>query len=298
LDGIAAGSAGEPKMRKSLTVVLTLGVIGILLTPNAGSTQPATYVGAPTPDLLAVANAIQVQHESLETLVTVARGLTLTRPVKISIAYLSPWPTGNDRATQAYVRPFGNRFLHVDPEGDGKPRNLHLDITLSEANPAGGVSSYNVPMDVALEPLYDVAISPLTFRLRHCNEIPSSRAEIDFYWFTPEKQQMKETFELKTNDAHLVKRFAFKRDEVAASTGLFVPTQWFRTVRAFDPIPGFGPYPAPSDNLVPGKPQVTYWQREESAQNESTCQADIAYTMTYQLRANYFGGGAVVRHHR
>jgi len=287
--------AGE-QMRT--TIALALGVVVILLTPNAGSAQPAAYVGAPTPDLLAVANAVQVQHNSLETLVTVARGLTLTRPVKISIAYLSPWPTGNDRSTQTYVRPFGNRFLHVDPEGDGKPRNLHLDITLSEANPAGGVFSYNVPMDLALEPLYDVAISPLTFRLRHCNEIPSSLAEIDFYWFSPDNQQMKETFQLKTNDAHLVKRFAFKRYEVGASAGLFLPTHWFRTVRTLDLIPGFGPILVPTDNLVPGKPLVTYWQRDEPAQTEPTCQADIAYTITYQLRTNYFGGGAVVRHHR
>jgi len=50
----------ENQMRKSSMGVLSLSAVAVLLTPGNGSTQPATYVGAPTPDLLAVANAMAV----------------------------------------------------------------------------------------------------------------------------------------------------------------------------------------------------------------------------------------------
>lgn len=312
-------------MRKSPMVILT-SVVGLLLTQSANSAPPTspiigeaatarpvppggtnvpggnkiTYVG-PTPDLTAVANAIQVQAKSLESLVTVAPGLALSRPVTISIAYLSAWPTGNDRITQTYVSTSGNRFLHVDLTGDGKPRKLHLDITLSEPNPGGGVYSFNMPTDLLLEPLYDVTISPLSFTLKdNCNINPLAWTELDFYWYTPDKQKMKESFNLGggANMRYLITTFAWKRDEVGASANLNPPIHLFRSVHMIDLNNswGFAPAFAPSqENLVPGKPQVIYANLEH-AQNEDTCLADIQYTMTYQLRA-YFGA-PVVRDHR
>jgi hypothetical protein len=288
-------------MRKSPTVILVLGVVAILLNPSTGSAQPATYVGPPTPDLVAVSSAIQVQHKSLESLVTVAPGLALARPVTISIAYLSALPTGNDRITQTYDRATGIRFLRVDLEGDGKPRKLHLDITLSEANPAGGVYSFNVPMDLALEPLYDVAITPLSFTLKqNCNINPLVATEIDFYWISPDKQKKKETFKLKENGRRLITSFAFQQDEVGASADLLMPVFYFRSVHAIDTndFTGFAPTLDPSspyaDRLVPGKPQVAKASLEH-AQNEETCWADVEYKMTYQLRA-YFGAPPVRYH--
>src|SRR5207249_4100391 len=77
-------------------------------------------------------------------------------------------PTQNIAAVanaMTYAASTGNRFLRVDPEGNGQPRRVHLDITLSEPNPAGGVYNYNVPTDMNLDPLYDVAIGPLYFSL-------------------------------------------------------------------------------------------------------------------------------------
>ena len=317
-------------MRKSPMVVLTLGVVATLLAQSAYSAPPETggtttlghttptpghplsgtttnpggskitYVG-PTPDLTVVANAIQVQAKSLESLVTVAPGLALARPVTISIAYLSRWPTGNDRITQTYIPNSGNRFLHVDLEGDGKSRKLHLDITLSEPNPGGGVYSFNVPMDLPLEPLYDVTISPFSFTLQdNCNVVPAAWTEIDFYWYTPDKQKKKESFNLGGggNMRYQVMDFAWKRDEVGASANLTLPIYIWRSVHMIDigDIGSFGPAFTPdSTNLVPGQPHVTH-STIESARNEDTCKATIEYTMTYQLRA-YFGA-LTVRDHR
>ncbi len=312
-------------MRKSPMVVL-MSAVGLLLTQSANSAPPTSpiigeaatarpvppggtnvpggnkilYVG-PTPDLTAVANAIQVQAKSLESLVTVAPGLALARPVTISIAYLSAWPTGNDRITQTYVSASGNRFLRVDLTGDSKPRKLHMDITLSEPKPGGGVYSFNVPADVELEPLYDVTISPLSFTLKdNCNIIPF-HTEIDFYWYSPDKQKRKWTFDLGGDHKRslVISDFAWKRDEVGASANLNPPVHLFRSVHTVDLndfTGSFGPAFVPSqENLVPGKPNVIH-SNLESAENEDTCFADIQYTMTYQLRA-YFGAPDV-RDHR
>ncbi len=312
-------------MRKFPMVVL-MSAVGLLLTQSAHSAPPSSpiigeaatarpvppggtnvpggskilYVG-PTPDLTAVANAIQVQAKSLESLVTVAPGLALARPVAISIAYLSAWPTGNDRITQTYVSASGNRFLRVDLPGDSKPRKLHMDITLSEPKPGGGVYSFNVPTDVDLEPLYDVTISPLTFTLKdNCNINPLVQTEIDFYWYSPDKQKRKWTFDLKVGSKRslVISDFAWKRDEVGASANLNPPVHIFRSVHTVDlnDTWGFAPAFVPSrENLVPGKPNVIY-SNLEYAENEDTCFADIQYTMTYQLRA-YFGA-LDVRDHR
>jgi hypothetical protein len=311
-------------MRKSPTVVL-MSAVGLLLTQSANSAPPTspiigeaatarpvppggtnvpggnkiTYVG-PTPDLTAVANAIQVQAKSLTSLVTVGSGLALARPVTISIAYLSAWPTGSDRVTQTYVSTSGNRFVRVDLEGDGKPRKLHLDITLSESNPAGGVYSFNVPTDLALEPLYDVAISPVRFTLlENCNPIGDGNTLVTFYWITPDKQRQNVEIGLKARQQVRITDFAWHRNEVGASANLNPPTYLFRTDNMIDLneiLGGFAPgLGASNNNLVPGKTRYIN-PGLENAVNENTCKATIEYTMTYELRT-YFGGPAV-RDHR
>jgi hypothetical protein len=300
----------ENQMFESLPTALTLSFVAMLLTENAHSAPPATirattpshhppgitilptvgnkiaYVG-PTPDLTAVANAIQVQASSLTSVVTVGSGLSLARPVTISIAYLSAWPTGSDRVEQTYAPKFGNRFVRVDLEGDGKPRKLHLDITLSEPNPGGGVYSFNVPTEVVLAPLYDVTITPLRFTLLEtCNLV--GKTSVNFFWYTPDKQPEYRKFKAKGGQTVVIADFAWQRNQVAASANLNPPTHMFRTDNLIDLNElsgGFAPGLSPSDeNLVPGKTRAINTGLE-NARNEDTCRAAIEYTMTYQLRA-------------
>jgi hypothetical protein len=252
---------------------------------------------APTPDLTAVANALQVQAKSLTTLLTVSPGLALTKPVTISTAYLSVWPSNNNRITQTYTTA-GNQILYVDPEGDGKPRKLHLDITLSEPKPGGGLYNFNVPIDLMLEPLYDVSIGTADFRLVDgCNLIGDS--EINFYWFTPDGQKQNRLFFAPARQNIGLSDFSWSQNEVGASANLRMPSHLFRTVNTIDLheiLGGFAPGLSPSvTNLVPGKTR-TFNPGLENAVNEHDCKATVIYKISYQLRA-YFGA-PTVRDHR
>lgn len=161
--------------RDSLQGSATVAMKGSITEPIAPQ-----YTG-PTPAITAVANAITVERKSLDILVSVAPLLTRGEtaavarpggslyPVTISIAFIST--VGAERQTQAYSALAGNRFVHADPEAEGQPRSVHLDITLSEPNPKGGEYSFNVPFDVELDPLYDVVVYPLEFTLLNSSAI-------------------------------------------------------------------------------------------------------------------------------
>lgn len=101
--------------------------------PGPGGVTTRTPYVAPTKNLTAVANALYVNAKSLSTLIGVRPGLGLTQPVTISIGYYSPAGTG--RITRDYRDAWKHPFLYTDREGDGKPRGLHEDITLTEPSP-------------------------------------------------------------------------------------------------------------------------------------------------------------------
>ena len=141
---------------------------------------------APPSNLTLVANAIELRDKSLTTLVTVAPGLALTQPVEISIGYFSPMKSA--RITQSYVAANGNRFLYNDLEGDGQPRLMRLDISLREPKPAVGFYTFAFSLQANLDPLYDVAISPLLFTLlTDCDWFGDS--EIKFHWYSPDDHE-------------------------------------------------------------------------------------------------------------
>jgi hypothetical protein len=104
-----------------------------------GQALPLPNYTAPTVNIAAVANAIRYDYKSLSTIVTVPSGLPLSKPVTISIGYFPSGVAGygrycQQRVTQTYATTTGNTFLCALPEGDGQPRRMHLDITLSKPN--------------------------------------------------------------------------------------------------------------------------------------------------------------------
>ena len=274
-----------------------------LLPSLASPENKIAYVG-PTANITEVANHIEVQAKSLNSLVTVAPGLALTKPVTISIAYLSPWAAaGNERKTQTYVASAGNSFLYSDLEGDGKPRKLHLDITLSEAKPAGGVFSFNVPVDLALDPLYDVNISPLVFKLiKGCSTMGANQIYLN--WYAPDNAEFGKFqtvhFATKEGETFNIQEFSWAKSEVSAAANLHKVVVYYeqRGVLPEGPVAGFGPGVSPSkENLVPGKTQRSN-QGLVSGNHPhgDDCQATLDYTVTYQLRA--YLGAPTVRDHR
>jgi hypothetical protein len=250
-------------------------------TPGASgglSTHRLRY-DAPTPSLTEIANALQLRHKSLTTLMTVPPNLAVTRPVDISIGYSSP--AGVQRITQSYVRTTGNRFLYNDPEGNGKPRRMTLSITLSEPNPGGQAFTFSVNMEAELDPLYDVRISPLQFSLiSNCDAVGNS--EIWLYWQSPDRQILQQHYSARPGQALTLGRFEWARSEISSSQQLlredvlgFLDEDYVNLDQRFSTrIPG-GPA------LVPGKTQKIKGNRK--AENDS-CQLYFEYTITYSLR--------------
>jgi hypothetical protein len=261
-------------------------------------TVKAGLIG-PTGNITKVANAIQVQAKSLNTSVSVPAGLALSKPVTISIAYLSPQPsTGNERRTQIYAPSVGNNFLYSDPEGGGKARKVHLDITLSEPKPGGGIYSFNVPADVMLDPLYDVTISPLVFKLvRGCSNVGAN--QIDLRWYAPDNSADRKYqtvhFASREGERFTIREFSWARSEVGATANLHKEVVWYEETGIHG---GFGPSPGPEpeNNLVPGKTRTSSVGLVNSSGSTQDCEATLDYTVSYQLRT-YFGA-PTVRDHR
>jgi hypothetical protein len=218
---------------------------------------------------------------SLTTLVTVAPGLALTQPVEISIGYYSP--AAVNRITQSYVAGTGNRFLHNDFEGDGKPRRMRVDISLSEPKPGGGFHTFAFSTQVGLDPLYDVTLSPLQFFLQNdCD--PFGNSEIRFSWHSPDDQFHQFYFSTGSDKPTIIERFAWARIEVSTAENLHRPVMWFWEE---DPVIGYIPFHLPSDtNLVPGQTKTVKGFLQ--AADENICFALVEHTITYTLRFSPF----------
>ena len=148
---------------------------------------------------------------------TVPLGLPLSKPVTISIGYVPSGVVGygsrcQQRGTQPYTPSTGNTFLCALPEGDGQPRHLHLDITLSEPKPGGGVVSYNVPVEMDLDPLYDVTISPLIFQLiTGCANVGAN--QIDLMWYVPDNSSVGSWQKVHFATKELLRQLLLKMNE-------------------------------------------------------------------------------------
>jgi hypothetical protein len=283
-------------------------------TPDAGG-QPLLLPNDPPPtlNLAAVANGIRYDSKSLSTIVTVPSGLPLSKPVTISIGYFPSGVVGygrycQQRSTQTYTSSTGNTFLCALPEGDGQPRHLHLDITLSEPKPGGGVFSYNVPVEIDLDPLYDVTISPLVFTLiAGCSTVGAN--QIYLKWAAPDDFSSIASyvfpsgthFATKERETFTIREFSWTRSEVSAAASLHkVAVRYEQAGLEFPDPPlggglsqfrhGFGDL----ENLVPGKTQRSNQGLVSGYQDSADCAATLDYTVTYIFRG-YFGAAPDMR---
>jgi len=270
--------------------------------PMLGQALPLPNYPAPTPELAAVAQLIRYDYRSLSIIVTALPYLLTKQPVTISIGFFPSGVAGygrycQQRVTQIYANGPGNTFLCALPEGEGQPRRVHLDITLSQPNPAGGVYSYTVPVDLMLDPLYDVTISPLSFQLiMGCSTIGAN--QINLNWWAPDKpeNQPYQTvhFATKERETFSIREFSWSQSEVSAAANLHPVLVWYEETGLH---PGFSPLPVSGGNLVPGKTYRSFQGLVNSLGSTQDCQATLDYTVTYTFR-QYFGAAPEVRDHR
>src|SRR5438309_612257 len=134
LAGIAVATGSIVLAAGSASARVPVG--GISTRPSAGSAVGPAFTG-PTADLATVANNISYRAKSVTTVISAPAGLALEEPVNISVGYVGKY--GGTRLTQDYVASTGNRFLYNFPAGDSTGYVADIWVTLSEANPDGGV---------------------------------------------------------------------------------------------------------------------------------------------------------------
>ena len=242
---------------------------------------PPTYVG-PTADITAVANAISSSHKSLEIVVTVKPGLALTNPVTISIGFINS--AGVSKVvTQCYGASTGNRFVFHDIEGNGQPRRVAMNFTVSQDKLRLGDRGYSfkVPWSLDLDPLFDVSISPLRFTMTSdCDRIGDS--EIQFMWYAPDKTSHAKSFHTRKGRLVPINEFAWAKQEVNASANLLWPTwafiEWDSSINPFSG-PKQWEIPKQEYKLLPGASGYVGRSLQE-ASRQSGCSADIAFDIS------------------
>ena len=257
--------------------------------PLPTTLAPPLTIVAPTPDLTAVANAISRSHKSLEIVVTVKPGLALTGPVTISIRFINSAGVPKVVA-QCYVPSTGNRIVFHDVEGNGQPRRVSMTATLSQDKFRVGDKGYSFTMPgpwyFNLDPLFDVSITPLRFKMTSdCEKglFEVGKSEIVFSWTSPEGGYREKKFSTTKGKTVTINEFAWARQEASASAKLFWP-QWgfyesdVKLSGAY--LGGFSP---PTIKLLPGS--SGYVGRSLTAgRGQSDCTADIAFDITIRVR--------------
>lgn len=180
---------------------------------------------APTANLTKIANAIEIKAKSLTTMVSVPPGLAVTQPVEISVGFYSS--ASANRVTQNYSPYIGNRLMSYDVEGDGNARTMRVDITLSEPKPGGGRHTFAVFKTVTLDPLYSVAIGPLSFYLLSaCDGI--GKNEIYLQWGWPDGKGSETSFSVGSTQTKVINKFFWSKAELNRSKPLRLPSLRFR----------------------------------------------------------------------
>lgn len=247
--------------------------------------MPADRYAGPTADLTAVANALRLNSKSLTTLITVQPNVPVTKPVDMTIVYISPASAQPHRVTQSYVRSTGNRFLYNDPQGDGTLRRLTMDITLTEPKPGGGVIPFQFYWHANLDPLYDVSTTALNFTmLSDCDSwITGDQSEIRLVMIMPDGSGRRKHFNGWKGTTKTVQEFAWARQETSASANLKQPYAMFG-----EHDPSINPAGSPTflkrdmPPLIPGKTQIV--RVTEHAKFGGSCRASIVYTLRHSLR--------------
>ena len=232
---------------------------------------------APTPNLTTLANAVTFRISSVTTAITVPAGLTITNPVEVSALF-----SDNRRVTQTYAPATGVRIVHDFPENAGAKRAESVLINLTETTPTGAVP-FHFTRPITIDPLYDVTLTPLTFRLlSDCD--PPFDTQPTIAWKDGYGDQYT-NISLGDGDSRQIARFGHTYREVDLTRALPQPgLVWTDFGLDHIDLGGFyGPTPPRGDGaLLPGTSHTVDFTR--SASNDSFCLAEFSYTQTITLR--------------
>lgn len=254
------------------------GALGQRPTVNA---LPPRY-SAPTPNLNVVANALSISAKSLSMVIKAPAGLAVTNPVNIRVTYNSS-ATGSRWNQYLYDPKTGYRNFHNDPEGNRAKRHMKLDILLTEQQPGNKFVNFPITWEFDLDPLFDVTITPLRFKLNtNCDRFGDS--EIHFLWYAPGASKSREkSFSTSKGKTTTINEFAWARQEVSANANLMWPTWSFyeKDPNIFSPLQY--DIPRPTLKLLPGAGGYVGRTLKDSS-GQGGCEADTAFDIIIRVR--------------
>jgi hypothetical protein len=256
------------------------GVRGPGIPPAPGASQnapPQPDAGAPTANLKRVAGALLLRYRSVSVAVWLPAGLNLTARVDVSVLFDEGGQAR--RVTQTYDNARGNRFLADLAEYEGARRRADVVVSLAEPNGATA-AVYAVRSTVALEPLYDILVSPLSMYLvNNCDDIGESEPHV--YFRLPNGSPQDAEIGMSGGQTVQIGRFALHYREVGQSANLGQPTfAFYEEDIEFGFHNGYTPPPNPP--LLPGRDRTIAF--EMTAGNDNFCTAKFSYRITYKLR--------------
>jgi hypothetical protein len=253
--------------------------------PAPGGSQnapPNQNPGASTANLKKVAGALHLDRKSVTVVVTLPPGLGVTNRVDVSVDFDERGTS--QRITQPYDNTKGNRILANLAEGGGAKRRAEVVISLAEktSGGSGNAAVYSVRSTVDLEPLYDIAVSPLSFYLvNDCDEFGESEPHI--YFRLPTGQVRDAEFSMSGGETFPIGKFAQIYHGVGQSARLGFPTFTFNEDDFFDPVHEFySTNPDPNQKpVLPGTTQKVAFDMYSATDN--FCAAKLSYTVTLTL---------------
>ena len=242
---------------------------------SGGTAATFNYYTGPTTNLTRIANSIQFQHKSVTAAVIVPAGLAPTNPVEVSVLF------GDRRITQSYNSTLGLQLVHDFPDNAGARRSENVLVNLTEQTPTGAIP-FHFTQPLPIDPLYDVTLSPLTFRLlSDCHVIGDTEPQIIWRDSTGDHDQ---TVSLGVGDIRQINRFAQHYTEVDLAHGLRKPGLIWMD-RGDLPIPGTGfdgtPNPRDEGPLLPDTNRAVHFTRD--AENDGFCLGEFSYQQTITL---------------
>jgi hypothetical protein len=245
---------------------------------DSPSASAGAYVDAPSENLRRLASALQFKYKSTTAVLRVPAGLGLTAAVEISVLWDEAGlrPT---RATQDYNNATGNRSLFFFSVEDGRARPAASVVTLAERRADGEISgTYAVRSNVSIKPLYDIAVSPLTFTLQlDCDTVGAS--ELHIRWYYPDGERGIHEVSTFEGESYAIAAFGRTYREVDASN-LRVPAIVFYET---DVAAGFYGFPdAHGQPLLPGNDRAV--DVMAYARNDPQCGARLRFGITLRLR--------------
>jgi hypothetical protein len=232
----------------------------------------------PTPSLTKVANAFTVGIKSVSMLVKLPAGLNLTVPVKASILVNGVW------TIQDYVNSTGNHWFYNLDDKDAQVRTESVTVALQEITPGGQSFSFTWP--VRIEPLYDISIGSLHFRLLSDGDSVGA-SDCEIRWMSPEKVYEQHEVGLHAGESHTFDSFAREYSEVGVADDLLLPApRWTEK----DPGPNYRPPVGWDGPILPGKlgplGESIAWVSPDDGDgiNGSDCSGWFNFTVKITLR--------------